>query len=94
MNWHTIALAAAPAVIAFQFWRAQRLHGCATRVAERLVDHQLALRYIAAGSTFPHDADFARAFLAGNDFAMRQRFHGFATFRAIELERMEEDDNA
>ncbi len=93
MTWHIPALAIAAIVILFQFCRLQMAHGCATRVAERLVDHQIALRYIAQGQTFPYNEEFARAFLAGNDLAMRQRFAQFATFRALELERQEEDDN-
>lgn len=91
MTWQILALIAAAIFIVFQFRRLRMLHGCALRVAEQLVDHRIALRYIAQGNAFPQDDHFARSFLNGDTYAMR-RFGHFATFRALELERQEEDD--
>lgn len=92
MTWNILALIIAVIVIMFQYWRTQTLYGCARRVADQLVDVRIALRYIAAGKTFPHDHRFAQAILDGNYIALSQGFASYATFRALELERQEEDD--
>lgn len=62
------------------------------RDVERLQEYRIGLAYVADGQSFPDDRAFAAALIHGHDATLRRRFPSYPTFRAAELERLENDD--